>query len=80
MKRNGSKTLAKDRAAPRKTSRANKPGGSEKNRSSAERRKQRIARGVRTLQELFASGERTFKSLDTETIVRIAEDKDLDSV
>jgi hypothetical protein len=79
MKRNGSKGLAKKGSVQARTSPAHKLGGTRKNRSSAER-EQQIARGVRTLTELFAIGERTFKRLDTETIVRAAEDKDLEYI
>ena len=77
MKRNGSKGLAKKRSV-QPTETAHKPAGPRRNRSSAEKREQQIARGVRTLKELFAIGERTFKRLDTATIVSAAEDKDLE--
>jgi hypothetical protein len=79
MKRNGSKGVAKKRSV-QPTSITHKPVGPKKNRSSAEEREQRIARGARTLKELFAIGERTFKRLDIETIVRAAEDKDLEYI
>lgn len=80
MKRNGSKGLAKKGSVQPRTSPAHKLGGTRKNRSSAEKREQQIARGVRTLTELFVIGARTFKRLDTETIVRAAEDKDLEYI
>ena len=78
MKRNSAKSLTKRRSVQRRTSAADKLKGSSKKRSSTELKVQRIARGRQALKELFAIGERTFKRLDTETIVRAAEDKDLE--
>jgi len=76
MKRSGSKIVAKKRSTPAKLQAGKKPARSATKRLSAKER-ERIARGKRALQELFAIGD-TFKGIDTETIMRIAEDKDLE--
>jgi len=77
VKRSGSKTLAGKRSTPAKLRAKQKLEPSRKDRPSAKQH-ERIARGKRTLQELFAIGNETFKRLDTETIIRGAEDKDLE--
>ncbi len=77
MKRNGSKSLVRRRSTPRKPQAGQKLEHSITSRPSA-RERERIARGKRTLQELFAIGKETFKRLDTDTIIRVAEDKDLE--
>jgi len=74
MKR--SETLAGKRSTPAKLQAGQKLERSTKKRPSAQDR-ERIAQGGRVLQELFAIGD-TFKRIDTKTIIRIAEDKDLE--
>jgi hypothetical protein len=77
MKRNGAKGLMKKRTTRAKAQAVQKVEHSKRNRVSAKERA-RIAHGQRTLQELFTIGEETFKRLDTKTIIRVAEDKDLE--
>ena len=77
MKRIGAKGSVKKRSTRAKAQAAQKLEQSKRNQVSAKER-ERIAKGKRTLQELFAIGEETFKRLDTKTIIRVAEDKDLE--
>jgi len=80
MRRNGSKGLAAKGAARAATSGGPKLKSSKTSRAAAQARARRISRGNRKLKELFEAGAEAFKRLDTETIVRIAEDKDLEYV
>ncbi len=78
MKRNAPKSLTHERSAQRKMSGGRRLVKSKGKSASAKEREQRIARGKRTLEELFAIGAELFKGLDTKTIIQIAEDKDLE--
>ncbi len=74
MKRNAAKGLV------RKPSSSLKPEQRTKTEAAAASStdRKRNSRGSRILQELFEVGAQTFKRLDTDTIMRIAEDKDLE--
>jgi hypothetical protein len=74
MKRNGGKSVARKRSTSVKPEHRTKPGGS----TVSAKDRGRSSRGSRTLQKLFEIGTETFKRLDTDTIMRVAEDKDLE--
>jgi len=74
MKRNGGKSVARKRSTSGNPEHRTKPGGSAVSTKNHRPRSQ----GSRTLQELFVIGRETFKRLDTDTIMRVAEDKDLE--
>lgn len=77
MNRDSSKAEAKKPTTSAKLNAGPRVKHSKRKRPSAKER-ERIERGMRTLHELFAIGKETFKRLDTDTIVRMTEDKDLE--
>ncbi|MGH7814457.1 MAG: hypothetical protein ACREQI_10720 [Candidatus Binataceae bacterium] len=77
MRRSGAKSLAAKESARVRVS-AGAKRTSKSGRVNAQARVKRIANGGKTLKRLFADGAEIFKRLDTATIVRIAEDKELE--
>jgi hypothetical protein len=78
MKRTAPKRRASGRSVKANLSSGLKRKKAKTNRISGKEREKRIARGKGILKKLFALGEEMSRGLDTETIVRIAEDKDLE--
>lgn len=74
MKPNAAKGVVRKCSTRSEAGDRSKPGGSAPSSNDRERK----SRGSRILQELFEIGTQTFKRLDTDTIMRVAEDKDLE--
>jgi hypothetical protein len=74
MKADASKGLARRRSTRAKSGPKPKAGAS----APSSKHREASSPPSRILQELFDIGTQTFKRLDTETIMRIAEDKDIE--
>ena len=76
MKRNGSKSLSRKRSTTAKLKAEKAPKRPRRSQPAANERAQ-MAQAKRVLERLFKIGD-SFKGIDTETIIRVAEDKDLE--